>query len=254
MVGGVLDKKKIIGVIPARYESSRFPGKPLVDIHGKPMIYWVAKRVEESIIEEYYVATDDIRIMDACNKYSLPCIMTSKNCLNGTERVAEVSTKIEADYFVNIQGDEPAINVEAINKIVMSLNKHKNAVYIQAITKLTEQHRILDDSLVKVAVSDHSEVLFYSRLPIPFRQNKNSLIKPYHFRCLGLYLYSKDLLSRYLKMTPTTLEKIENIEQLRLIENRIIINAEEVNDDGISVDTPEDLIIIREQYKDCFVK
>jgi 3-deoxy-manno-octulosonate cytidylyltransferase (CMP-KDO synthetase) len=254
MVGGVLDKKKIIGVIPARFESSRLPGKPLADIHGKPMIYWVAKRVEESIIDEYYVATDDIRILDACNKYSLPCIMTSKNCLNGTERVAEVSSKIKADYYVNIQGDEPSINVEAINKIVNSLNKHKNAVYIQAITKLTDQNKILDDSLVKVVISDSSEALFFSRLPIPFHQNNNSLIETYFYRCLGLYLYRKDLLSKYIKMPQTTLEKIENIEQLRLIENRIVIKAEEVNDDGISVDTPEDLIIMREQYKDCFVK
>lgn len=253
MVDGVPDKKEIIGVIPARYESTRFPGKPLADIYGKPMVYWVAKRVEKSIIKKFFVATDDARIMDACQSYSIPCIMSSKDCLNGTERVAEISSKIKADYYVNIQGDEPSINPEAINKIVRSLNKHKNADYIQAVAKLTNKHKILDTSLVKVAVSENSEALFFSRLPIPFHQNKNDSVKPHYYRCLGLYLYHKDLLSNYLKMPPTTLENIENIEQLRLIENKIIINAVEVDDDGISVDTPEDLIIIRDQYKDCFV-
>jgi len=253
MVGGVLDKK-IIGVIPARYKSSRLPGKPLIDIHGKPMIYWVAKRVEASIIEEYYVATDDTRILDACNKYSIPCIMTSEDCINGTERVAEVSTKVEAEYYVNIQGDEPCINVEAINKIIMSLNNYKDVAYIQAISKLIDQNKILDDSLVKVVVSDNFEILYYSRLPIPFHQEKNSLVNQPYYRCLGLYLYHKDLLSKYMKMSPTKLEKIEHIEQLRLIENRIIINAVEVNDDGISVDTPQDVITTREQYKDCFIE
>jgi len=250
MVDGVLDKK-IIGVIPARYKSSRLPGKPLVDIHGKPMIYWVAKRVEASIIQEYYVATDDIRILDVCNKYLLPCIMTAETCLNGTERVAEVSTKVDADYYINIQGDEPCINVEAINKIVRSLSNFKSVDYIQAISKLTDQKKILDDSLVKVTVSDNFEVLYYSRLPIPFHQKSEA--EPSYFRCLGLYLYSKELLSKYVRMSPTKLEEIEQIEQLRLIENRIIINAVEVNDDGISVDTPKDLIIMREQYKDCFL-
>ena len=119
---GVQDKK-IIGVIPARYQSSRLPGKPLKDIHGKPMIYWVAKRVEDSDLEEYYVATDDDRIFDACQEYLIPCIMTSKKCLNGTERVAEVATKVKADYYVNIQGDEPCIDINAINIFVASLRK-----------------------------------------------------------------------------------------------------------------------------------
>lgn len=251
MVVGVQDKK-IIGVIPARFKSRRLPGKPLLDIHGKPMIYWVAKRVEASILKEYYVATDDIRILDICNKYSLPCIMTSEDCLNGTERVAEVSTKIEADYYVNIQGDEPCINIEAINKLVMSVDNYINPEYLQAISKLTDPKKILDNSLVKVAISDNFEVLYYSRLPIPCPQNENSILDSSYYRCLGLYLYHKDLLVKYMKMSPTKLENIEHIEQLRLIENRIVMNAVEVDDDGISVDTSVDLEIVREQYKDCF--
>ena len=249
MVAGVLDKK-IIGVIPARYQSSRLPGKPLKDIHGKPMIYWVAKRVEASILTEYYVATDDDRIFDTCQKYSIPCIMTSSKCINGTERVAEVATKIKADYYVNIQGDEPCIEIGAINEIVSSLYKFDHVNFIQAVSKITDQEALLDDSVVKVAISENSEVLYYSRLPIPYSRGENNPNEVTYYRCLGLYLYSGDFLHKYSLMTSTKLENIEHIEQLRILENRIIINAIEVKDDGISVDTVDDLVKVREKYSD----
>ena len=251
MVAGVLDKK-IIGVIPARYQSSRLPGKPLKDIHGKPMIYWVAKRVEASNLDEYYVATDDIRIFDTCQKYLIPCIMTSSECTNGTERVAEVATKIKADYYVNIQGDEPCIDIGAINEFVNSLCSFSHINFIQAVSKITDNESVLDDSIVKVAITEDNKVLYYSRLPIPYSRgaSKNEAI---YYRCLGLYLYSRDFLYKYSSMSSTKLENTEHIEQLRILENRIIINAVEVNDDGMSVDTHDDLIKIRgEKYHGCF--
>jgi 3-deoxy-manno-octulosonate cytidylyltransferase (CMP-KDO synthetase) len=247
MVVGVQDKK-IIGVIPARYQSSRLPGKPLKDIHGKPMIYWVAKRVEASILTEYYVATDDDRIFDTCKKYSIPCVMTSSECINGTERVAEVATKIKADYYVNIQGDEPCIEIDAINEFVSSLHKFDHVNFIQAVSKITDQEALLDDSVVKVAISENNEVLYYSRLPIPYSRNKDNLKDVEHYRCLGLYLYSRDFLHKYSLMSNTKLENIEHIEQLRILESKIIINAVEVEDDGISVDTTDDLDKVREKY------
>ena len=249
MVAGVLDKK-IIGVIPARYQSSRLPGKPLKDIHGKPMIYWVAKRVEASILTEYYVATDDDRIFDTCQKYSIPCIMTSSKCINGTERVAEVATKIKADYYVNIQGDEPCIEIDAINEVVSSLQKFDQVNFIQAVSKMTDQGAVMDDSVVKVAISENNEVLYYSRLPIPYSRGENNLNEATHYRCLGLYLYSRRFLSKYALMNVTKLESIEHIEQLRVLENGIVINAVEVKDDGISVDTVNDLAKVRERYSD----
>jgi len=249
MVAGVLDKK-IIGVIPARYQSSRLPGKPLKNIHGKPMIYWVAKRVEASILTEYYVATDDDRIFDTCQKYSIPCIMTSSKCVNGTERVAEVATKIKADYYVNIQGDEPCIEIDAINEFVNSLQKFDQVNFIQAVSKMTDQEAVMDDSVVKVAISENNEVLYYSRLPIPYSRGKNNLNKATHYRCLGLYLYSRRFLSKYSLMSVTKLESTEHIEQLRVLENGIMINAVEVKDDGISVDTVDDLSKIRKRFSD----
>ena len=249
MAVGVLDKK-IIGVIPARYQSSRLPGKPLKDIHGKPMIYWVAKRVEASILTEYYVATDDDRIFDTCQKYSIPCIMTSSKCVNGTERVAEVATKIKADYYVNIQGDEPCIEIDAINEFVNNLQKFDQVNFIQAVSKMTDQETVMDDSVIKVVISENNEVLYYSRLPIPYSRGKNNLNEATHYRCLGLYLYSRRFLSKYLLMSVTKLESTEHIEQLRALENRIIINAVEVKDDGISVDTVDDLYKVRKRFTD----
>lgn len=251
MVAGVLDKK-VIGVIPARYQSSRLPGKPLKDIYGKPMIYWVAKRVSASILTEYYVATDDDRIFDTCKKYSIPCIMTSSKCINGTERVAEVATKIKADYYVNIQGDEPCIDIDAINEFVGSLYNFDCVNFIQAVSRITDQKAVLDDSVVKVVISENSEVLYYSRLPVPYSRGKNRENEVLYYRCLGLYLYSIDFLRKYSLMSSTRLENIEHIEQLRILENKIAINAVEVNDNGMSVDTVDDLIKVREEYKDCF--
>jgi 3-deoxy-manno-octulosonate cytidylyltransferase (CMP-KDO synthetase) len=243
--------KRVIGVIPARYQSSRLPGKPLKDIYGKPMIYWVAKRVEASNLKEYYVATDDDRIFTACQRYLIPCVMTSTECLNGTERVAEVATKIKADYYVNIQGDEPCIKIDAINTFVASLQKFEQVNFIQAVSKIAETELTSSESIVKVAITKNNEILYYSRLPIPYSREKNK-IKEVHYKSLGLYLYSRDFLFKYSLMGSSKLENTEHIEQLRILENGISIHAVEVNDDGISVDTEEDLVKIRNKYRDCF--
>ena len=247
-----MQDKKIIGVIPARYQSSRLPGKPLKDIHGKPMIYWVAKRVEASDLKEYFVATDDDRIFDICQEYLIPCVMTSKKCLNGTERIAELASKVKADYYVNVQGDEPCIDISAINIFVASLRRYSKVNFIQAVSKITNNNLLLDDSIVKVAMTEDNEVLYYSRSPIPYPRgvNKNEAV---YYRCLGLYLYSRDFLYKYSSMSSTKLENTEHIEQLRILENKIIIKAVELNDDGMSVDTHDDLIKIRgERYHSFF--
>ena len=243
--------KKVIGIIPARYQSSRLPGKPLKDIFGKPMIYWVAQQVEASNLEEYYVATDDDRIFNTCKKHLIPCIMTSVECLNGTERVAEVATKIKADYYVNIQGDEPCIKIDAINTFVASLQKFEQVNFIQAVSKIAETELTSSESIVKVVITKNNEILYYSRLPIPYSREKNK-IKEVHYKSLGLYLYSRDFLFKYSLMGSSKLENTEHIEQLRILENGISIHAVEVNDDGISVDTEEDLVKIRNKYRDCF--
>jgi 3-deoxy-manno-octulosonate cytidylyltransferase (CMP-KDO synthetase) len=177
--------------------------------------------------------------------------MTSTECLNGTERVAEVATKIKADYYVNIQGDEPCIKIDAINTFVASLQKFEQVNFIQAVSKIAETELTSSESIVKVAITKNNEILYYSRLPIPYSREKNK-IKEVHYKSLGLYLYSRDFLFKYSLMGSSKLENTEHIEQLRILENGISIHAVEVNDDGISVDTEEDLVKIRNKYRDCF--
>jgi len=242
--------KKVIGVIPARYQSSRLPGKPLKDIYGKPMIYWVAKQVEKSNLKEYYVATDDDRIFDACQKYSIPCVMTSTECINGTERVAELAAKIKADYYVNIQGDEPCIEIDVINTFIESSQEFKQIDFIQAISKITDTESAADKSIVKVATTKDNKILYYSRLPIPYAIEGEA--EATHYKSLGLYLYSKSFLHSYSLMGSAELENTEHIEQLRILENGISIYAVEVNDNGISVDTEEDLARIKSEFRDHF--
>ena len=240
---------KIFGVIPARYNSTRLPGKPLVEIYGKPMIYWVAKRVEASSLSSYCVATDDQRIADVCDQYNIPWMMTSGDCVNGTERVAEVAQKTDADYYVNIQGDEPVLNPEAINQIVLSMESIYEPQFIQAIAPINDPVSVMDVSVVKVAVSENNEAIYYSRSPIPYPRNQKHDV---YYRCLGLYLYSRDFLRSYTELKVTRLEQIEQIEQLRVLENGIRINTIAVDDVGLSIDTPEDLAFVRTLSVDEF--
>jgi len=241
--------KEIIAVIPARYSSTRLPGKPLKNIFGKPMIYWVAKRVKSSNVEKFYVATDDERIFDECEKFSIPCIITSQDCKNGTERVAEVSEKINAKYFINVQGDEPCINISAINKLHKEIKTRKEFDFIQSVAIINNRNDLSDSSVVKVAISKKGKALYFSRLPIPFSRSQEKI---QHFRCLGLYAYSQSFLSKYSSLGVSLLEEIEQIEQLRILENDYSIDTLEVEDDGLSIDTPEDLRRLNSSYFEYF--
>lgn len=159
---------KIIGVIPARYRSSRFPGKPLVSICGKPMIYWVynqACKVKE--FDQVYVATDDERIYNTCKEYNMAVIMTSEDCATGSDRVAEVSTKVEGDLFVNIQGDEPVIEPEMIRQVI-SIFTEDETVYFGSLKKeITDPKEIQAPSTVKVVTDDKGDAMYFSRSVIP---------------------------------------------------------------------------------------
>ncbi len=241
--------KNIMGVIPARYKSTRLPGKPLMDIHGKPMIYWVAKRVEASSLSSYCVATDDQRIADVCDQYAIPFLMTSTDCVNGTERVAEVARQSDAEYFVNIQGDEPCINPGAIDQLVQSINTFHRSGFIQAVSPIKDPVSVMDITVVKVAISESGQAIYYSRSPIPYPRNQKEDV---YYRCLGLYLYDRDFLKGYARLTVTRLEQIEQIEQLRVLENNIRIDTVLVDDDGLSIDTVEDLAFARALSPTCF--
>ena len=195
---------KIIGVIPARYKSSRFPGKPLVDICGKPMIWWVyqqAKKVPE--FDEVYVATDDDRIEAACKEHDMKVIMTSDKHETGSDRVAEVATKVEGDLFVNIQGDEPVINPEMIQEVISIFLEDETVTFGSLKKEITDPDEIKATSTVKVVTDQKGDAMYFSRSVIPSNVKDGKLARV--FRHVGIYAYKRDFLEEFSKMSQTAL-------------------------------------------------
>lgn len=229
---------KIIGVIPARYKSSRFPGKPLVEICGRPMIYWVyqqAKKVTE--FDAVYVATDDERICAACKEHGMEVIMTSDKHNTGSDRVAEVAAKVEGDLFVNVQGDEPVIHPEMIQQVI-SIFLEDDSVYFGSLKKeITDPEEIRATSTVKVVTDDKGDAMYFSRSVIPsnIKDGKQARV----FRHVGIYAYKKDFLLEFSAMTQTELELGEGIEPLRAMQRGYKIRLKETTHESIGVDLPE---------------
>ena len=200
---------KIIGVIPARYKSSRFPGKPLVDICGKPMIWWVyqqAKKVPE--FDEVYVATDDDRIEAACKEHDMKVIMTSDKHETGSDRVAEVATKVEGDLFVNIQGDEPVINPEMIQEVISIFFEDETVTFGSLKKEITDPDEIKATSTVKVVTDQKGDAMYFSRSVIPSNVKDGKLARV--FRHVGIYAYKRDFSSIGVDL-PEHIEKVERV-------------------------------------------
>ncbi len=229
---------KIIGVIPARYKSSRFPGKPLVNICDKPMIWWVyqqALKVPE--LDEVYVATDDDRIKAACEEYDMNVVMTSDKHETGSDRVAEVAEKIEGDLFINIQGDEPVINPEMISEVI-SIFFEDESVYFGSLKKeITDPDEIAATSTVKVVTDRKGDAMYFSRSVIPSNLKDGKLARV--FRHVGIYAYKRDFLKEFSQMTQTELELGEGIEPLRAMERGYTMRLKETKHSSIGVDLPE---------------
>lgn len=229
---------KIIGVIPARYKSSRFPGKPLVSICGKPMIYWVyqqAMKVKE--FDSVYVATDDERIKAACEEHNMNVIMTSDKHETGSDRVAEVAGKVEGDLFVNVQGDEPVINPEMIRQVI-SIFLEDESVYFGSLKKeITDEEEIRATSTVKVVTDDKGDAMYFSRSVIPSNLKDGKLARV--FRHVGIYAYKRDFLLEFSKMPQSELELGEGIEPLRAMQRGYKMRLKETSYTSIGVDLPE---------------
>lgn len=237
---------KIIGVIPARYKSSRFPGKPLADIYGKPMIWWVYQRgLEVKELDALYVATDDIRIYDVCMKYDMNVIMTSDKHNTGTDRVGEVAEKLEGDLFINIQGDEPCIDPGMIQEVI-DIFKNDLTVYFGSLRKeITDVQEINSHSTVKVVTDRNDNALFFSRNVIPSNVKDGRQARIY--RHVGIYAYKKDFLLKFIKMSQSELELGEGIEPLRAMENGYKICVKETMYESIGVDLPEHIQKVKEK-------
>ena len=246
LIGGIV--MKIIGVIPARYASTRFPGKPIVDICGHPMIWWVysqVKKVRE--LQEVYVATDDDRIAEVCSNEGIPYIMTRNDHVNHVTRLAEVSDKIESDYYVCVNGDEPLIKAENIRDVIPKnrvLEKDVYAGYLMRI--LTNPVETIDPSNIKLSVLADGTCIYMSRMPIPYP--KGTLNISYK-KLIGIECFNKRALDFYVNTPMGELEKIEDIDHLRFIEHgkKVIINM--TDSESLSVDTLNDLEKVREILK-----
>ena len=230
---------KIAGIIPARYESSRFPGKPLAPICGKPMIWWVYKQVEKvSEFEEIMVATDSSLIFDKCNELGLKAVMTSSAHQTGTDRLGEVALKSDADYFVNIQGDEPLIEPDIIRSVIDYKIKNPDVEIINTMTPLAENEDPAAKNIVLCAAAENGDLLYLSRAAIPCSKKDEKVAYKRH---MGLYGMSREALLFYSKTPRGYLEKIEDIEMFRFMENGWRIKIIEVVSDSIGVDLPEDV-------------
>ncbi len=254
----------ITAIIPSRYHSSRFPGKPLVDIWGKPMVQHVYERVEGStLVAEVIVATDDARIADVVRKFGGKAVMTSQDHRTGTERVAEVARGIEAEIIANIQGDEPLIRGDVIDEAIRPLISDES-IYISTLkSPITRISDWFNPNVVKVVTDREGFALYFSRSAIPFFRDKlggngrfpsseqelgdDSLPLDSLYRHIGLYVYRRSLLLSMAHMEPTPLERAEGLEQLRFLENGYRIKVIPIDYHPIGVDTPEDLREVSEK-------
>ncbi len=234
-------RKRIVGVIPARYGSSRFAGKIIADIAGKPMIQWVYERASQSnTLDELLVAVDDPRVQSRVEGFGGKAVMTGAHHKSGTDRIAEVVRTIPADIVVNIQGDQPLIDPNMIDEAVQPMI-HNPEIYMSTLKREIDKEEFDDPGVVKVVVDDRDFALYFSRSLIPYPLHDEPTRVYEH---VGLYVYRKEFLLKLSKMPQGYLERIESLEQLRVLERGHRILVVETKMDrraGVSVDTPEDI-------------
>lgn len=231
---------KGLGIIPARYGSTRFPGKPLIEINGKSMIRRVIDQAKKcSSLQDVWVATDDERIFKHVEEYGCKAVYTSETCNSGTERICELlpDFKNDFDFVLNIQGDEPFVHVESLEELSNALIHSKTdiatlAVQIENIAEANDSNR------VKVVFSTSGRALYFSRSTIPFARNG----EPNYFKHLGVYAYTTNALQQIKMLKPSSLELTESLEQLRWLEHDLTISVVVTSHNSTGIDTPEDLL------------
>lgn len=234
---------KILGVIPARFASTRFPGKALSSLAGKPIIQHVFERVSESrSLTRVVIATDDERIAAAAQAFGAPVEMTSPAHSSGTDRVAEVASRDDAEIIVNIQGDEPLIDPAAIDAAIDAL---ADAPMSTLKKRIDDWEEAVSPNVVKVVTSAGGDAIYFSRATIPHDRDRAGVVL---FKHIGLYVYRRDFLLGYSQLLVGPLEKAEKLEQLRALENGYRIRVAETSYESIGVDTPADLERVRELW------
>jgi 3-deoxy-manno-octulosonate cytidylyltransferase (CMP-KDO synthetase) len=238
--------EKIIAIIPARYSSTRLPGKPLADINGRPLIEWVWRAVQESkLIEDIYIAVDDKRVEEAYQKFGAKAVMTDADIQSGTDRIFAVceSIGIRSGIIVNIQGDEPLLKGTTIDKLIENF-KDSDASVGTLVKKIESLGELLNPSVVKAVVGKNNRAITFSRSPIPFIRDyppEQWLGVTTFWKHIGIYAYKYAALRDFVSFPVSNLENLEKLEQLRLIERAYHYLCVETEDHLIGVDTPEDL-------------
>ncbi len=246
-------------MIPARWGSTRFPGKPLANIRNKPMVQWVVERVKKApSISDVIVATDDQRIYDAVRNFGGRAEMTSLKHFSGSDRVAEVAGREKCDIVVNVQGDEPLIPPENLDLVVQSLNNDPSLQVSTLKTKIRRLKDIMNPNIVKVVTDSRGMALYFSRSPIPYdRDGRNGdeqagpeapteYCPAVAFKHIGIYAYRRAFLLEFTGWERSPLEQIEKLEQLRILERGGNIKVEETLLDSLGVDVPEDIMRIEQ--------
>ena len=242
----------VVGIIPARYSSTRLQAKVLANINGKPMIQHVWERARQSLVlDELIIACDDERVCAIAKDFGAKAVMTAKGHTTGTDRIAEVVNPLDVKVVVNIQGDEPLIHPTMIDSVARVLLEGTGGLSMATIMKRIERsEELADPHVVKVVVDKNNMALYFSRSPIPFKAHSSEVNAPVYYKHIGLYGYTKDFLFTFKKLKPSALEKTEKLEQLRVLEEGYRIKLIETKYDTISVDTPEDLEKVKELLKD----
>ena len=243
---------EVTAIIPARYKSTRFEGKPLADLLGKPMIQHVYERTMQAKgIDKVLVATDDMRIMKAVKEFGGEAVMTSEAHETGTDRLAEVATKLNSRFIVNVQGDEPLISPAMIAQAVDAIKSEPGLPMASLKYLIDREDDLNDPSVVKVVVDANDYALYFSRSPIPFyRNDRGGDSGVDYFRHVGLYVYERDFLLKFAAMDATPLERAEKLEQLRALERGYKIKVVTTEHESIGVDMPRDLEKVKEILKE----
>ena len=231
---------KGLGIIPARFGSTRFPGKPLIEINGKSMIRRVIDQAKKcQSLQDIWVATDDERIFNHVEEYGCKAFYTSEDCNSGTERICELLPTIEGqfDFVLNIQGDEPFVHVESLEELSNALISSKTDIATLAV-QIENKEEATDSNRVKVVFSASGRAMYFSRSTIPFARNG----EPDYFKHLGVYAYTASALQQINKLKASSLELTESLEQLRWLENDLTISVVVTSHDSTGIDSPDDLL------------
>ena len=245
---------KIIGVIPARYNSTRFPGKVLAPLCGRPLIHWVIERVSQvQCLSDVMVATDDHRVCTVAEAAGAKAVMTKPDHLSGTDRVAEAAAEIDVDIILNVQGDEPLIDPELVDQVGRVLAEDPSVDMATAAAPLYNPDDYVSPNVVKVVMGCNGQALYFSRAPIPYDRDGEHPIhgdhEPLYWRHIGIYGYQAAFLQRVVRTPPSRYEQVEKLEQLRALELGCRMTVIPAEDFGASVDTPEDLERVEAQIR-----